>query len=213
MSSIPLISPRQFPESGFLQLDSKEKVEEEEVPHYDPQKFYPVHIGEVLASRYQVVSKLGYGMSSTVWLCHDLQGDGFSTVKVCVRWQRPECEIAISQHLKSSNSHAGKSLVRLVLDSFEITGPYGKHFCLVYQPLGMSFTEFRSSLPGNKFPKDLIQRSIQLVLISLAFMHENWVVHTDISSNNVLQGIMDSKILAQIEDEEMMRPIPRKVYG
>lgn len=96
----------------------------------------------------------------------------------------------------------------------------------------MSFTEFRSSLPGNKFPKDLIQRSIQLVLISLAFMHENWVVHTgkfktyseksrawkaykisDISSNNVLQGIMDSKILAQIEDEEMMRPIPRKVYG
>ena len=109
---------------------------------------------------------------------NNCRGDGFFTVKVCVRGQCPERELATSQHLKNADSHPEKSLVRLVLDSFEITGPYGKHFCLVYQSLGMSFTEFRDLLPGNKFPKDLAQRSIQLFLISLAFMHDNWVVHT-----------------------------------
>lgn len=73
MACIPSNSPRCFPKSGFVELDSKEKVEEEEIPLYDPHNFYPVYIGEVLASRYQVVSKLGYGTSSTVWLCRDLQ--------------------------------------------------------------------------------------------------------------------------------------------
>lgn len=58
------------------------------------------------------------------------------------------------------------------------TSPQGKHTCLIYQPLGMSFTEFRDLLPEKKFPKDLVQRSIRLILISLAFMYENNVTHT-----------------------------------
>ncbi|KAB8222409.1 kinase-like domain-containing protein [Aspergillus novoparasiticus] len=210
VASIPSNPLRQFPKSDLVKLDSKRKIEEEEVSRYNPQNFYPVYIGEVIASRYQVVSKLGYGTSSTVWLCRDLQSNDFVTLKVCTRGQRPEHEISVSKHLENSNSHPGKSLVRLVLDSFEITGPYGKHVCLTYQPLGMSFTEFRNSLPDNKFSKDLTQRSIQLVLIALAFLHDNYVVHTDISSNNILQGNMNSKILSQVEEDELNRPSPRK---
>jgi hypothetical protein len=76
------------------------------------------------------------------------------------------------------SEHVGKKLVRLVLDSFEVVGSHGKHTCLIYQPLGMSFTEFRDLLPEKKFPKDLVQRSIQLTLIALVFMHENNVIHT-----------------------------------
>ncbi|KAE8342708.1 hypothetical protein BDV24DRAFT_150294 [Aspergillus arachidicola] len=210
-TSIPSNHLRQFPQSDFVKLDSKKKIEEEGVPLYNPQNFYPVYIGEVIASRYQVVSKLGYGTSSTVWLCRDLQSNGFVTLKVCTRGQRPKHEISVSKHLENSNSHPGKSLVRLVLDSFEITGPNGKHVCLTYQPLGMSFTEFRNSLPDNKFSKDLTQRSIQLALLALAFLHDNYVVHTDISSNNILQGNMDSKILSQALDDRYVyysRPMP-----
>lgn len=103
---------------------------------------------------------------------------GFRTLKVCVRGQQPVHEISISDHLKASGDHFGKNLVRLVLDSFDIVGPHGKHTCLVYQPLGMSFTEFQNLCPDNKLAKDLVQRSIQLILISLAFMHDNNVVHT-----------------------------------
>ena len=46
-------------------------VEEETLPSYDPEEFYPVHIGDVFKGKYQVLGKLGFGANSTVWLCHD----------------------------------------------------------------------------------------------------------------------------------------------
>lgn len=72
MASTSHSPPRRFPSSGFVALDPKLKVEEEELPSYVPGDFYPVTIGEVFVERYQVVAKLGFGMSSTVWLCRDL---------------------------------------------------------------------------------------------------------------------------------------------
>jgi hypothetical protein len=72
MTSHSFSPPRIFPTSGFVTIDPKVKVEEEELPTYVPEHYYPVAIGEVFNSRYQVVSKLGFGISSTVWLCRDL---------------------------------------------------------------------------------------------------------------------------------------------
>lgn len=48
-------------------------MEEERLPDYDKDAYYPVTIGEVFADRYQAVGKLGFGMSSTVWLARDMQ--------------------------------------------------------------------------------------------------------------------------------------------
>jgi hypothetical protein len=73
MASRPLeTQARSFPSSGFSRIDPKIKVEEEELPGYVPEHYYPAALGEVLNSQYQVVAKLGYGISSTVWLCRDL---------------------------------------------------------------------------------------------------------------------------------------------
>ncbi|KAL4886613.1 protein kinase [Aspergillus karnatakaensis] len=155
--------------------------------------YYPVHPGDVFHSRYQVVSKLGYGTSSTVWLCRDSKENCYSTLKVCVTGESPDRERTLSEHLKQSSDVYRKRLVRLVLDSFEIVGPHGKHLCL--------------------FSKDLVQRSTQLTLITLTLLHENSVVHTDISPNNVLQGIEDTSILSDMEQDEATRPIARKVLA
>jgi hypothetical protein len=46
-------------------------LEEETLPGYDPDDFYPVRLGDLLASRYRVIGKLGYGANSTVWFCRD----------------------------------------------------------------------------------------------------------------------------------------------
>ena len=48
-------------------------IEEETLPDYNPEEFYPVHIGDILHEKYQVLGKLGYGANSTVWLCRDIQ--------------------------------------------------------------------------------------------------------------------------------------------
>jgi len=52
---------------------SESLLEEETLPDYDVDEFYPVRIYERLYGRYLVLGKLGYGANSTVWLCRDLQ--------------------------------------------------------------------------------------------------------------------------------------------
>ena len=66
------LPPRVFPTAGFDVIDSSHRVEEETWEWYTPDEFYPVRIGEVFKSKYQVVGKLGYGANATVWLCRDL---------------------------------------------------------------------------------------------------------------------------------------------
>jgi hypothetical protein len=62
-----------FPTNGFEQLSVKERIEEEDLPAYCAEKFYPVRLGDVFHAKYQVVAKLGFGTSSTIWLCRDLE--------------------------------------------------------------------------------------------------------------------------------------------
>jgi hypothetical protein len=66
------LEPRVFPCYGWDIIDPSLKIEEESIPTYRSENFYPARIGEVFNRRYQVVGKLGYGSSATVWLCHDL---------------------------------------------------------------------------------------------------------------------------------------------
>ena len=48
-------------------------IEEERKGDYDPKHFYPVKLGQIFAEAYQVVTKLGFGGSSTVWLAKDVR--------------------------------------------------------------------------------------------------------------------------------------------
>lgn len=44
--------------------------------------YHPVHVGEVMKERYQVIQKLGWGHFSTVWLARDLQYNTYVALKV-----------------------------------------------------------------------------------------------------------------------------------
>ena len=66
------VVPRVFPTTGFTIIPTSETVEEEHWPWYTPQSFYPISTGDVLHSKYQVLYKLGYGTTSTIWMCRDL---------------------------------------------------------------------------------------------------------------------------------------------
>jgi len=46
-------------------------VDEENVPGYRPEYFYPANPGDVLDGRYELKAKIGWGSSSTVWLARD----------------------------------------------------------------------------------------------------------------------------------------------
>jgi len=69
---VSTISRTSSPDSKAPVLSSAKPIEEETLPKYSPQAFYSAKIGEKLNDRYEVVAKLGYGMTATVWLARDL---------------------------------------------------------------------------------------------------------------------------------------------
>ncbi|KAJ4386535.1 hypothetical protein N0V93_009432 [Gnomoniopsis smithogilvyi] len=201
-----------FPSEGFEKLPLEHKVEEETVPQYKAEKFYPVRLGEVLCSKYQIVAKLGFGTSSTIWLCRDLNEEIFHTVKVCTTGEDYSNEVKASELVSSIEAeHPGKARLRVALDTFQIQGPHGSHQCLVFTPLGLTYTKFRTLFPNNALNKDLLQQSLLMILLGLDFLHQVGVIHTDVSPNNILLGVEDASIFSAIEQKELQTPSPRKV--
>jgi hypothetical protein len=49
------------------------EIVEETVSAYGSGGFHPIQIGDVFNGRYQVIRKLGFGTTSTVWLADDKQ--------------------------------------------------------------------------------------------------------------------------------------------
>lgn len=164
-------------------LDPDLPIEEERLRGYRAEHYYPVRIGDVFQDRYSIIGKLGYGTSSTVWLCHDLQNPEKKTsvaLKVCTNCSQLPRELAIYKYIDSvSSEHAGRDRVRRLLDSFEINGPHGSHACLVHEALGMNLEELRELVPGRMFAADLIRQTLREVLRGLHFLHEEaGVIHT-----------------------------------
>ena len=48
-----------------------DRFEELTLPNYSDKRYYPVRIGERSVDRYRIITKLGYGAYSTVWLAWD----------------------------------------------------------------------------------------------------------------------------------------------
>jgi serine/threonine-protein kinase SRPK3 len=65
--------PLVFPSKSYVRIPADEKVEEETLPDYLASRYYPVRIGDIFRDRYQVIGKLGFGSTSTVWLARELK--------------------------------------------------------------------------------------------------------------------------------------------
>ncbi|RDH36245.1 CMGC protein kinase [Aspergillus welwitschiae] len=170
----------------------EEAIEEETLPTYNAEKYYPVRLGEVLDGRYQVVAKLGYGVTSTVWLGRDLSDSKHVALKIYVSGTTDKNhELDVYERMNAiKTDHAGQALIRKLWDHFFLEGSHGRHICLVHQPLGLSVDQFLYFFPGR-------------VLGVVDFLHtEAQVIHTG-----------DPKNFSGLEDSEIEEPSPRKVLG
>ncbi|KAM3420658.1 hypothetical protein BST61_g3913 [Cercospora zeina] len=212
-ASNPAVQPRSFPTDGVPQLPTDVKFEEEKLVGYKPEDFYPVRLGDVYESRYQVVAKLGFGTASTVWLCRNLCENMLIALKVCNIGTDETQEVAISKHLQSIDAeHPGKAHLRVALADFQIRGPRGVHQCLVFPALGMSLTNLRDLFDKRALEKTLLQRFLLVIVTALDFMHQAGVMHRDLSPNNILVGADDTTV-AKVEQAELATPSPRKVLA
>lgn len=64
--------PFHIPQDPAPAIPSQRIVDEERSPRYNPEAYYPAKPGEILADKYQLMSKIGWGSGSTVWLARDI---------------------------------------------------------------------------------------------------------------------------------------------
>ncbi|KAI6754037.1 hypothetical protein HG530_013213 [Fusarium avenaceum] len=207
--------PRSFPASGFDLVDENINVEEEEIPDYLASRFYPVHLGQVFQDRYQAVTKLGFGSSSTIWLARDLREQKYVALKIYVHTSRVHRELPIYEAMSpilEKTKNPGRNNIRRLLGSFEIDGPDGRHVVLVMQPAQMSLRDFKSVFrKDGGFDEAFVQGAVQELLKALDFIHnEAKLVHTDIHPGNLLLGLDDDSQLQSLVDSEFKSPVTRK---
>ncbi|KAB8226144.1 kinase-like domain-containing protein [Aspergillus novoparasiticus] len=209
--------PRNFSSVAHI-LPTGTPIEEETLPHYNPEHYYPVKIGDVYQARYEVTGKLGYEAYSTSWLCQDLHYESrvnkYTVLKVSTYFpDHPtvtDREFRVYEHLaKVDSSHPGQSLIRELYDSFDLQGPGGTHRCLVLQPMHMTLLEMRG-LNRRPFDLPLLKMTVMRLLLALDFLHtEADVIHTDLKTDNLMLSLEDSSMMADFATAEFETPSPR----
>ncbi|KAJ1964166.1 serine/threonine protein kinase, CMGC [Dipsacomyces acuminosporus] len=122
--------------------DNEPEMEEEDIEDYCKGGYHPVKIGDQFKNnQYKIVRKLGWGHFSTVWLAYDREKDIHVALKI-VKSAMHYTEAALDEielctrTVSVKQPHAGKNHVAQMLDSFEHSGPNGRHICMVFEVLG-----------------------------------------------------------------------------
>ncbi|CAK1360865.1 SRSF protein kinase 3 [Cercospora beticola] len=207
--------PLAFPKSGVPAIPLDSKIEEETLPDYVASNFYPASIGEILQDRYQIVGKLGFGGTSTVWLARDLDEHKHVAVKFYIQSDcmgaQLDTELDVYKRIENApKTHPGRTAVRTLLDSFRVEGPAGLHHCFVHSALWESVLDLQHRNPTERIPVPVVALVLKRLFHALDLLHsECRVAHTDIKEANILLG-GDSAVFQEFENQQLTDPCPRK---
>ncbi|KFY38563.1 hypothetical protein V494_04307 [Pseudogymnoascus sp. VKM F-4513 (FW-928)] len=196
-------------------------IEEEQNPDYDLRHFYPARVGETVNGKYEIISKLGFGTGSTVWLAEERnrwpwQPSKYMALKItnCFEGDRKSAneELAMSRYISQIQSkYENSKYVRVVEDSFVIPGPFGEHLCLAFEPLREPLWMLGRHLGTVGLSSPILKAFLKLILQGLDFLHsECRIIHTDLKADNFLLGFEDSSVIAEYVNAQRQNPGPYK---
>lgn len=171
----PVVGTSTRPEPKYQWHEDTEDLE-----HYVLGGYHPVLIGDRYHNgRYEVVHKLGFGSYSTVWLARDSKQNRFVALKIIVAdASANSSESKILSRLASGDEgHPGRTNVAALVDEFFITGPNGRHRCIITDAAGCSIAEAKECSTTWMFPADVAREITVRVLQALAYTHSCGVVH------------------------------------
>eukprot|EP00064_Thunnus_orientalis_P000280 superscaffoldBa00000014_g280 len=174
------------------QLDPKDSQDSEDPREYCYGGYHPVQIGDTFNRRYKVVSKLGWGYFSTVWLCLDLRLGRRVAVKVLKSGagftEAGQDELALLRCASGPSSrHPASQRIVQLLDEFKLAGVNGVHMCLVLELLGPDLRSWQLCFGNPGLPQPWVKQILTQVLQGLDYLHTQCkIIHTDIKPENIL---------------------------
>ncbi|KAK1147987.1 hypothetical protein N8T08_000503 [Aspergillus melleus] len=117
-------------------------------------------------------------------------------------------EREIEGHVSQQNpEHRGRVILRTCLDDFEVTGPEGKHVCLVYEPMREPLWILQRRFVDRKLPLPIAKAYIYFLLVGLDYLHsECKIVHADLKLANILMSFENENIRTSfIERQQVMQ--------
>jgi serine/threonine protein kinase len=111
-------------------------------------------------------------------------------------------EKEIESHISQKNpEHRGRVILRTCLDDFEVTGPEGKHMCLVYEPMREPLWILQRRFVDRKLPLPIAKAYIYFLLVGLDYLHsECKVIHTGWCLSQLSSAYSDYKDLTYVLD-------------
>ncbi|KAI1277323.1 kinase-like domain-containing protein [Xylaria sp. FL0933] len=178
----------------------------EEIRRYNRGGFHPIHLGDVLNDRFEVIHKLGSGGFGTVWLCQDCHTKEWRAIKIMVADHSSDsAEAKTFEFLKQNSSpeELDQNHIAVPLETFWIEGPNGRHFCLVMQIYGGPVSNWRLDLDAiDPSTKKTSTELCGQITQALAFLHEKGICHGDFRPSNILMKL-DQDALKKLDKVQM----------
>ncbi|KAK3323099.1 kinase-like domain-containing protein [Cercophora scortea] len=185
-------------------------ISEESLTRYCPGGYHPVRVGDTFkCGRYRILSKLGYGRHSTVWLVYDREFKAHVAIKVLTAGSLPgkhdhqnTFEVDILRHIAiqvTNRRGPGASHVIGLVDEFQHSGIHGKHVCLVFKAMGPDLSRYRRLFPKFRIPLPIMKDISRQLLLALSYLHQTCrVIHTDIKPQNIM---IETRAINQLLEE------------
>jgi serine/threonine-protein kinase SRPK3 len=145
----------------------------ESINMYRPGGYHPITIGDHLHDRYQIVHKLDFGPRSTVWLAWDNSAGRYVAIKIAIA----EAHSQESTVLHQLSTNHFKALFPPILDEFFVTGPNGKHQCLVTPLAGASLADILGGSKFMIFTLPVARVIAAQLILAVCSLHSEGIVH------------------------------------
>lgn len=142
--------------------------------------------GDIIQDRFKIMSTLGEGTFGKVVKVMDMKGKGkvvaLKIIKNVKKYREAaKLEINVLAKLAKYDPH-GKYLCVGMVDWFDYHG----HMCISFEILGKSVFDFLKDNNYAPYPMEHVRQMAYELCLSVNFLHENRITHTDLKPENVL---------------------------